>query len=709
LFTKTHAIEKVFDEYSSKIDKIINSLRKHEDFSLSFVKIKDNFASKTNDFYREDRKLRIAVIGQVKAGKSTFLNTMLFDGQDVLPRAATPKTANLSVIKYGDTNFLEIDFYSKSEWDELVKLARSAAEIETDEIKVAKEILGMVQKHGISVEEYLGKNDYRIEFTSYDELLGRLNDFAGADGKITPLVKSLQMTINNEKIKNIEIVDTPGMNDPIVSRTDKTRQFIEYCDVVFFLSRCPKFLDKTDMELLTRQLPQKGVGKIYLIGSQYDSSINDSIWEKGSYQKADADNKKRLMERANIEFGKLLEKMKERNVKDSILEVISSCKKPILISCMAHNMAKKERVYYNKEEMVVFEGISEYEKKFNNEMLHTLGNFGTVNSVFSEIVENKDKTLEAKAVHFIPASVAEVNGELDALKSKIEKRITLLSANDIAKLKESKKHTLSLKHKVKADIENVFGGVIVNLEKIRTELFGEIRKAMKTYSRITERTGSEERTGYYEVSASRWWNPFSWGSTKLEAYTYTATYTYLDLSDAIENIRNYANDASTSIEEKLNESLNLSKTKRELLTVVVQNFDTTDDDFDPAYFRLLVEKTLNSVEIPVIKIDIKNEIKNLTSSFSGEIRDGSEKSSLQLAMNDALQCIFEFIEGNLVKEFVKIKSSIQNLKDSLADQLLKDITDELDNIEQLFKNREKELKNNEELLKVIIECKKLVA
>lgn len=709
MFTKTQAIEKVFDEYSSKLDKIINSLKKHEDFSQSFVKIREHFANKTNDFYREDRKLRIAVIGQVKAGKSTFLNTMLFDGQDVLPRAATPKTANLTVIKYGDTNFLEIDFYSKSEWDELVKLASSVAEIVTDEIKVAKEIVGMVQKQGISVEEYLGKNDYRIDFSTYNELLGRLNDFAGADGKITPLVKSLQMTINNEKIKNIEIVDTPGMNDPIVSRTDKTRQFIEYCDVVFFLSRCPKFLDKTDMELLTRQLPQKGVSKMYLIGSQYDSSINDSIWEKGSYQKADADNKKRLMERANSEFEKLIEKMKERNVKDSILEVISNCKKPILISSMAHNMAKKERVYYNEEEMVVFEGISEYEKKLNKEMLHTLGNFGIVNSVFSEIVENKDKTLEAKAVHFIPTSVAEVNGELDALKSKVEKRITLLSANDIAKLRESKKHTLSLKHKIQADIENIFGGVALNLEKLKTELFSDIRKTMRTYSRITERTGTEERTGYNEVSASSFWRPWTWGTTKMVAYKYTATYTYLDVSDAIENIRNYANDTSTSIEEKLNESLNLSKTKRELLTVVVQNFDTTDDDFDPAYFRLLVEKTLNSVEIPVIKIDIKNEIKNLTSSFSGEIRDGSEKSSLQLAMNDALHSIFEFIEGNLVKEFVKIKSSIHHLKDSLADQLLKDITDELDNIEQLFKNREKELKNNEELLKVIADCKKLVA
>ena len=34
-----------------------------------------NFKLKINDFYRENRKLNIGVIGQVKAGKSSFLNS----------------------------------------------------------------------------------------------------------------------------------------------------------------------------------------------------------------------------------------------------------------------------------------------------------------------------------------------------------------------------------------------------------------------------------------------------------------------------------------------------------------------------------------------------------------------------------------------------------------------------------------------------------
>lgn len=43
--------------------------------------------------------LTIGVIGQMKCGKSTFLNSFLF-GRPFLPAATTPMTAALSVITY---------------------------------------------------------------------------------------------------------------------------------------------------------------------------------------------------------------------------------------------------------------------------------------------------------------------------------------------------------------------------------------------------------------------------------------------------------------------------------------------------------------------------------------------------------------------------------------------------------------------------------
>ena len=52
---------------------------------------------------------------------------------------------------------------------------------------------------------------------------------------------------------------------------------MEVCDVVFFLSQAGSFLDKSDWTLLSSQLPQKGVNRLVLIASKYDSGIRDVL------------------------------------------------------------------------------------------------------------------------------------------------------------------------------------------------------------------------------------------------------------------------------------------------------------------------------------------------------------------------------------------------------------------------------------------------
>ena len=77
-------------ESNSSFDKTIARLREHLE---GFRKKQARFASDPALL-----NLRIGIMGRVKAGKSTFLNALLFDGQPVLPQAATPKTANLTRI-----------------------------------------------------------------------------------------------------------------------------------------------------------------------------------------------------------------------------------------------------------------------------------------------------------------------------------------------------------------------------------------------------------------------------------------------------------------------------------------------------------------------------------------------------------------------------------------------------------------------------------
>ncbi len=155
-----------------------------------------NFRLKTADFYRENRKLNIGVVGQVKAGKSSFLNTLLFNGQEILPKAATPKTATLTKMEYAEENVILIEYYSPEEWDVLTDNA--TVDLDDEIYTSAREIVDMVKRNGIDPRPYLERGYDRIEFSSYEELIAGLNDYVGEDGRYTPIVKDVILYMNKE-------------------------------------------------------------------------------------------------------------------------------------------------------------------------------------------------------------------------------------------------------------------------------------------------------------------------------------------------------------------------------------------------------------------------------------------------------------------------------------------------------------------------------
>ncbi len=90
-----------------------------------------------------DRNLKVGIIGRVKAGKSSLLNALIFEGVEVLPKAATPMTASLTILKYANTLSAEVEFYSQKDIAELKneheRYVREFNRIVDEEVKKQKE------------------------------------------------------------------------------------------------------------------------------------------------------------------------------------------------------------------------------------------------------------------------------------------------------------------------------------------------------------------------------------------------------------------------------------------------------------------------------------------------------------------------------------------------------------------------------------------
>lgn len=211
--------------------------------------------------------LTIGVVGQMKCGKSTFLNAFLFE-DDILPAATTPMTAALSVITYGQKKNIEAEFYTSSEWSEILSLANCdlseavgnmAQELK---IKAAKELVNKSSSLGGKLNTLLG--------TKRTDDLDNLIDYVGANGHYVAITKSVIIHYPKEWLKGVEIVDTPGFNDPVVSREERTQDFLKKADVVLMLLYAGRAFDATDRSIVFEKIQSVGVGKILIGVNKYD-------------------------------------------------------------------------------------------------------------------------------------------------------------------------------------------------------------------------------------------------------------------------------------------------------------------------------------------------------------------------------------------------------------------------------------------------------
>ena len=117
MLEKIEHIKNFFDDENNfeLLDRTIRA-----EISMEAASVVNNY----DKIIKDNSELKLGIVGRVKAGKSSFLNSLLFNGRDVLPKAATPMTAALTKISYSESekNEAKVFFYSKGEWKQIERL-----------------------------------------------------------------------------------------------------------------------------------------------------------------------------------------------------------------------------------------------------------------------------------------------------------------------------------------------------------------------------------------------------------------------------------------------------------------------------------------------------------------------------------------------------------------------------------------------------------
>lgn len=428
----------------------------------------------------ENDRLTIGVIGQMKCGKSTFLNALIF-GDEILPAATTPMTASLSVITYGAEKSLEAEFYTQDEWADLQMTAsRSLEEVvgntaEESKIKAAQELVNKAGKIGGNLNALLG--------TKQKDKFENLIEYVGADGKYIAITKSVRLEYPLDYLKGVEIVDTPGFNDPIVSREERTKEFLKKADVVVMLLYAGRAFDATDKDIIFNLVRNVGIGKILIGVNKYDL-----CYERGETSEEIIEAVKEQLRRASDEYAH----------NNSIGDLVRKTE-PILLSA---NMALMARMplskiqgdenwkFYYKRALDIFE-IGNQNQMYEKSLMKKFED-----AIKEQVIKSKDEILIAKPKNRITQMGENKSSEVEIAITKLKEDIEI-STMSKEKAEEAQYNVERAKKRAEKKI-NSFG---VEIEDIVTPIIRNLRREMEENVRSNRRRAEQKnqrfkRLGY---------------------------------------------------------------------------------------------------------------------------------------------------------------------------------------------------------------------
>mgnify|MGYP004679548565 FL=1 len=731
-----------FENFLQRLDKVANLVQGSEFLSKDSFGLQKEHGIKTSAEFEKDkaelekagRLLKIGILGRVKAGKSSFLNALIFNGESILPKAATPMTAALTVLEYAKTPSLSVDFYSDEDLSRIETLAKEfeselekntdakinelkdkalskGKEIDELELKekarksALQELKGVQESIYACYQQYQQISQSQVSASeretnkdfqgSLSEIRAKLKDYVGSSGKFMPFTKSITLRLDNEFLKDVQIIDTPGLNDPVPSRSARTNEILRECDAVLVLSPAGQFMDQNDV-ILVRKLAGS-VARIFVIASKGDSELYGSEKDKNGgilnavfegIQNTLERSKNNALQKADVENNVLQRALKEKMIVcASICAGIVAKRGENLDEMEIHTLNRLKEEYPND-----FQG----EKMWEN--LSKLANIEALNAVFVELKKDKELILQERISGFLQSNDKALNAYKETLQDRVRQRIDALQKVDIDGLKARASALQEVKERGESVLDSEWNELCV---KFCSDIRGILKDKQTEFFEKLE--GQSQNEVGESIEKTHYLGIFEKNSYIVKQVNANAVINAIEKT--CERLENLLNDETARAIQAWREKMpsTLLKALRE---------EISDEFIDGFVFKKCLRDIFNKITYPSIKYSSKipysisgmsgilkdsaedswggfgddkvnypathfiNEVSNFTRRFKQEVREDIDK------LANELSSVFAFGFGKDM--FQSLSDEIQSLQKDLASKALK--LDEYKTLERSLEN-----------------------
>ena len=124
----------------------------------------------------------------------------------------------------------------------------------------------------------------------------------------------------------------------------------------------------------------------------------------------------------------------------------------------------------------------------------------------------------------------------------------------------------------------------------------------------------------------------------------------------------------------------------------------TDENYTPTYYKMLVDRILNQITLPVLNIDGSKYMNVLATQFYGEIRDNATRTDLKRILSSAVGDLFAEICHTFEEKIQIYKEDVEKIKREFSKELLEDMNKELNLVLEQYEDKENEIKRYYELV-----------
>ena len=418
---------------------------------------------------------QIAIVGAVKAGKSTLINALI--GYDLASTNVTPETATLTKIKTTDKNSITVKFYSKKDWKKIWNDAQK-----NTNATIFKEEFDNLRAKEIECE-MLEKSDVFKEFDNLDSMKNEIKKWTSSHAREHYFVKEIEIGVEKLNLPpQVCLVDTPGLNDPVQYRSNITSEYIHSANAVIICVNSKTLRNEeitTILEVLTKAQDKKD--KVYILGTQIDIMNSQADWEQqqeewlkhlkekqfyGSLEMA----KKQLIGVSSYFYSKAINLEESlKNSKKIIFDIVS---KEIISPEEGFSLARlqdfsKEQKENIKKKMIDYSNIEILKDNIQNKLI-----FGFNESLKIDFI-NRYNYLKNKIETFKNEHIEKIQGNINSFTQSENELKQQILQNE-----EQKENLKNLNEKLKLKIKEITQAFNTDFKELNTN-FNELMKNIK--------------------------------------------------------------------------------------------------------------------------------------------------------------------------------------------------------------------------------------